>query len=315
LSAGVIPVLLIALIVFFGIVEPRFLSGSNMFNVLRQSSYLIIVAMGQGAVLISGGFDLSVGAVVGLVSVTSALTMTSMAASSGSWTAIILGAAVGLAVGALVGLINGMGVHLFRVSPFIVTVGTMSVATGVALLQTGGAPVTGLPSEFVEVLGTGRWLGVPASLWVTAVIVGLTYILFSWTRVGRSIYAIGGNERAARLSGIRVGRYVVGVYLLSGVLAALSGILLTARVSSGEPNLGGPFLLQSIAAAVLGGITLRGGEGSIMGAVVGSFFIAFLSNGMNLIRVQSYFQMIVLGVLLVLAAGIDRLRYARRLAA
>jgi ribose transport system permease protein len=310
-TVGVLPILMIVMAVIFGLIEPRFFNLTNLMNVLRQATFLIIVAMGQMLALISAGFDLSVGAIVALTSVVSALVMVYVLGADGagsSMLALIAGCSAGLLVGLAFGLLNGLGVAVLKVSPFIVTLGTSSAIAGIALLLTGGAPIVGLPPAFVEGFGSGRILGVPTVIYLTIVIIGVMYYLMNWSRFGRYIYAIGGNEVAARLSGIRVGRHLTTVYIASGVLASTAGLLLTARVSAGEPNLGGPFAMQSITAAVLGGTSLRGGEGKLGGVILGALFISMIANGMNLIRVSSFWQMILLGCLLVFAVVIDRLR-------
>ncbi|MDG4898389.1 ABC transporter permease [Mesorhizobium sp. WSM4976] len=310
-TIGVLPILLVVMAVIFGLIEPRFLNPANLMNILRQATFLVIVAMGQMLALISAGFDLSVGAIVALTSVIAALVMVYMMGADGTGSpmlALIAGCGAGLLAGLGFGLLNGLGVAVLKVSPFIVTLGTSSAIAGIALLLTGGAPVVGLPPLFVENFGSGRIFGVPTVIYITIVIVGIMYYVMNWSRFGRYVYAIGGNEVAARLSGIRVGRYLTNVYVVSGLLASTAGLLLTARVSAGEPNLGGPFAMQSITAAVLGGTSLRGGEGSLGGVILGALFIAMLANGMNLIRVSSFWQMILLGCLLVFAVVFDRVR-------
>lgn len=310
-TVGVLPILLILMAIIFGSIEPRFLNPANLMNILRQATFLAIVAMGQMLVLISAGFDLSVGAIVALTSVVAALVMVYVLGADGGGSAMLAlmaGCGAGLLTGLVFGLLNGLGVAVLKVSPFIVTLGTSSAIAGIALLLTGGAPIVGLPPVFVESLGSGRTFGVPNVIFITMVIIGLMYFVMNWSRFGRYVYAIGGNEVAARLSGIRVGYYLASVYVASGLLASTAGLLLTARVSAGEPNLGGPFVMQSITAAVLGGTSLRGGEGKLGGVVLGALFIAMLANGMNLIRVSSFWQMILLGCLLVFAVVVDRLR-------
>lgn len=310
-TVGVLPILMIVMAVIFGLIEPRFFSPTNLMNILRQATFLIIVAIGQMLALISAGFDLSVGAIVALTSVVSALVMVYVMGVDGTGSptlALVAGCGAGLLVGLAFGLLNGLGVAVLKVSPFIVTLGTSSAIAGIALLLTGGAPIVGLPPIFVDGFGSGRILGVPTIIYLTIVIVGVMYYIMNWSRFGRYVYAIGGNEVAARLSGIRVGRHLTTVYIASGVLASTAGLLLTARVSAGEPNLGGPFAMQSITAAVLGGTSLRGGEGKLGGVILGALFISMIANGMNLIRVSSFWQMILLGCLLVFAVVIDRLR-------
>jgi len=305
-----LPLLLLLAIVFFAVQEPRFYAAANITNVFRQSTYLIIVTLGQALVLISGGFDLSVGAVIAVTSVVSARFMSRYYAGNpdGEVTSVIVGIAAGLFVGLVFGLVNGTGVARFKVSPFIMTLGMASVGSGFALYYTGGSPVSGMPPLFTREIGTGRVFEVPIPvLFAIAAIIAVIFLV-SATTWGRYLYAIGGNMKAAFLSGIPVGAYTASVYVLCSLLAALAGILLTARVSSGEPNLGASFPLQSITAAVVGGVSLRGGEGRIIGAVLGALFITILTNGMNLIRIESYVQEIAIGVILILAVIIDRLR-------
>jgi ribose transport system permease protein len=309
-TVGILPILLVIAVLYFGLQEPRFYGSANIFNVLRQSTFLIIVTLGQALVLISGGFDLSVGAVIAVTSVVSARFMANYYAGNpnSEWMAVLVGIAAGLLVGLVFGLINGIGVSRFKVSPFIMTLGMASVGSGFALYYTGGSPVSGMPPLFTKDIGTGRWLGVPIPIFTAIAATILVIFLVSYTSWGRYLYAIGGNTKAAFLSGIPVGAYTASVYVLCSMLAAVTGLLLTARTSSGEPNLGPQYPLESITAAVIGGISLRGGEGRIIGAVFGALFITILTNGMNLIRVESYFQTIAIGVILILAVVVDRLR-------
>lgn len=309
-SVGILPVLLVLVILFFAVQEPRFYGAGNIVNVSRQATFLTIITLGQALVLISGGFDLSVGAVIAVTSVVSARQMSNFYAANpdSEVAAVLVGALTALGVGLVFGLINGIGVARFKVSPFIMTLGMASVGAGFALYYTGGSPVSGLPPLFSKEIGTGRILEIPVAVWVTVVAVVLMYFLMNWTRLGRYVYAIGGNTKAAFLSGISVPLYLTAVYVICSVLTAVAGFLLTARVSSGEPNLGIEFPLQSITAAVVGGVSLRGGEGRIMGAVLGAIFITILTNGMNLIRIESYVQEIAIGIILIVAVIIDRVR-------
>lgn len=309
-SVGILPILMVLAIIFFATQEARFYGTANITNVFRQSTYLIIVTLGQALVLISGGFDLSVGAVIAVTSVVSARFMSRFYAGNpdSDVMAVLVGIAAGLFVGLVFGLVNGIGVARFKVSPFIMTLGMASVGSGFALYYTGGSPVSGMPPLFTKEIGTGRWFEIPVPVYFAIGATILIIFLVSSTSWGRYLYAIGGNTKAAFLSGIPVGLYTASVYVICGLLAALAGILLTARVSSGEPNLGGSFALQSITAAVVGGVSLRGGEGRILGAVFGALFITILTNGMNLIRIESYVQEIAIGIILILAVVIDRLR-------
>jgi len=309
-TVGILPILLAVVILYFASQESRFYGTANLTNVLRQSTYLIIVTLGQALVLISGGFDLSVGAVIAVTSVVSARYMSSHYAANpnSELRSVLVGVGIGLFVGIVFGLVNGIGVARFQVSPFIMTLGMASVGTGFALYYTGGSPVSGMPPFFTREIGTGRWIEIPVPIYVAIIATILVLFLVGSTSWGRYLYAIGCNPKAAYLSGIPVGVYTASVYVMCSLLAAVAGLLLTARTSSGEPNLGGQFPLESITAAVIGGISLRGGEGRIMGAVLGALFITILTNGMNLIRMESYFQTIAIGVILILAVIIDRLR-------
>ena len=309
-AVGILPILLVVAIVFFAVQEPRFYGAANIANVFRQSTFLIIVTLGQALVLISGGFDLSVGAVIAVTSVVGARWMAGFYATNpgSEVTAVLVGVAAGLVVGLVFGLVNGIGVARFHVSPFIMTLGMASVGSGFALYYTGGSPVSGMPPLFTKEIGTGRWFEIPVAIYFAIAMTVVVIFLVSSTSWGRYLYAIGGNTKAAFLSGIPVPLYTASVYVLCSLLAALAGLLLTARVSSGEPNLGGSFALQSITAAVVGGVSLRGGDGRLFGAVLGALFITILTNGMNLIRIESYVQEIAIGIILIVAVIIDRLR-------
>jgi ribose/xylose/arabinose/galactoside ABC-type transport system permease subunit len=309
LEFGLLPVLLVIMVVVFAVAEPRFLAMDNLENIGRQSVYLLLITMAQMLVLLCSELDLSVGATVALVSVITALTMSTVA--GGGTSAIILGVAAGLGVGLLVGLVNGVVVACFKVPSFMVTLGTTSVATGAALLLSDGAPVTGIPLAFSDTLGTGVFLGLPVPLIVAGLVAIAMYVVLYWTTLGRNICAVGGNADAAKVAGIRVNWVLISAFLLCSGLTALSGILLTARVASGEATLGTSFVLLSIAAAVLGGTSLFGGEGRLGLVILGVVFIGVLSNGMNLMRVSSYVQQLVIGVVLISAVALDRLR-ARR---
>jgi len=207
-----------------------------------------------------------------------------------------------------VGLANGVTIALFRVSPFVVTLGMLSVAHGLALLVSSGVPIFNLPEQLNNTLGHGMLWGIPVPVIVAAVIVLLIWLLLSRTRVGRYFYALGGNREAARLSGIAVRKYTALAYVLCGALTGIAGVMLTARVASGEPNLGAALPLESIAAAVIGGVSLRGGEGGVIGAIFGAILIVLIRNGMDLMNISSYLQMMVMGCLLIFAVVMDQFR-------
>ena len=316
LVLGLLPLMIVALCVVLGFVEPKFLRGGNLINVLRNASFLMLVASGQMMVLIIGGFDLSVGAVAALTSVTTALSMSALMGvlPGAPVIVILLGAASGLAVGLAAGLLNGLVVALMKVSPFMVTLGTLSIASGLALYVTQGMPVYGMPDLFTRDFERYRLLNMPVVTYLTVVLLIAMWWVMNRTKFGKYVYAIGSNEHAARVSGIQVTFYVVATYAACSLMAALTGILLTARVGSGEATLGATLMMESIAAAVIGGVSLRGGVGRVEMVALGALFLSLVNNAMNLLRVDSKLQTIVIGVAIILAVGIERMqaRRARR---
>jgi ribose transport system permease protein len=305
---GLIPILLIVLVIVFASMEPRFLSSQNIMNMARQGTYLGLITLGQMVYLLTRNYDLSNGSCVALTSVVTALVMTWSGWGESALVAIVMGCLAGIAVGVVVGLVNGIVVAYFKISSFMVTLGMSSIAFGVALILSKASPITGLPISFVRDVGIARWLGIPVPVFIAVVVAILFYLLLNWTKLGRHAYAIGGNDQAARVSGVAVERRTLYLFMIGSGLAAVAGVLLTARISSGDPNIGADMPLQSISAAVLGGVSLFGGEGRVSGAIIGAIFIVVLQNGMDLVRIESYVQLVVLGALLVGALIIDRLR-------
>ncbi len=310
LTFGALPIVLVVCIVVFQIGNPRFLSSANTLNMLQQGVFLMLIAFGQMLVLLAGGFDLSVGSVVALTSIISAQVMVAVSVAYPDAPALAIGAGflATLAVGIVCGLINGFGVAVLKVNAFIVTLATASIFRGATLVISQGLQVSGLPRDFVYGIGSGFLLGIPVSVYFAVPALVAVYILVHHMRFGRYIYAIGSNIRSAIVAGVDINRYLIGCYVLCATMSAFSGWLLTARVSSGEPLLGGEFPLNSIAAAVIGGCSLRGGEGTALGVFMGVVFITILANGMDLLRIGSNYQMIVLGVVLVGAVVLDRYR-------
>ena len=307
---GVLPFLLVIAVVVFTLLSDNFLTQRNLLNVARQSTYLAMVSMGQMFALLTGGFDLSVGTTLAVTSVVGA---TAMAAAHAAMPdsvalAVALGLLAGFGAGLSIGIVNGVGVALFNVSPFMMTLGMASIGFGIALYMTGGVPVYGMPPEFGTVFGFGSWLGVPAPVYVTVALIVLLYLLVNWTRLGRYFYAVGGNIKAARLSGINTRLTLFTAYVLCGGMASISGLLLTARLETGEANIGASMPLESIAACVIAGVSLRGGVGRVENVVLGALFIGLIQNGMNLARIESYLQTVVIGILLILAVVADQLR-------
>ncbi len=307
---GVLPFLLLIAVVVFALMSDNFLTGRNIMNVLRQSTYLSLVAMGQMLALLTGGFDLSVGTILALTSVVSATAMAGVyaAAPDAVALAIFAGVLAGFAAGTLVGVVNGIGVAIFNVSPFMMTLGMASVGFGIALYMTGGVPVYGMPDAFGTMFGFGQYLGIPTPIYVTALLIVVMFVLLNWTRLGRYFYAVGGNIKASALSGINTKLTLFLAYTLCGAMAAISGLLLTARLETGEANIGASMPLESIAACVIAGVSLRGGVGRVENVVLGAIFIGLIQNGMNLARIESYLQTVVIGVLLILAVIADQFR-------
>jgi ribose transport system permease protein len=300
---GQVPLLtLIVLCVVIAAFTGRFLSPLNLMNVLVQASVMAVVAMGMTFVILGGGFDLSVGSVVALSGCVAAAVMVKAG--------IFWGIVAGVATGVPIGVGNGVVITVLRVNPFVTTLGTMVLVRGVVFLITGGAPIPGdatLPRRFVE-FGVERFLGLHYLVWVPALLlVGLSWVL-ARTPYGRALYATGGNREAAYLSGIKVGRVVVSTYAWSGGLAALAGVMLAARLQSGQPTAGEFYELTAIAAVVLGGAALHGGEGKLYKSVIGVFIMVVLGNGLNLMNVDSYWQRVAVGAVIIVAAAADQLR-------
>ena len=243
---GVLPFLLVMALIIFSALSAQFFTSENLIKVARQSTYLAIVAMGQMLALLTGGFDLSVGKIVAITSVVTALAMAPLAAAHPDATVmtVTLGMLAGVGAGTLVGVVNGIGVAVFNVSPFMMTLGTAAIGFGIALTLTGGVPVYGIPDAFGTIFNFSRMLGIPSPVYVTAGLFVAMYILLNWTRMGRYFYAVGGNVKASRLSGIDTRLYLFLAYVLCGALAAVAGALLTARLETGEANIGASMPLE-----------------------------------------------------------------------
>lgn len=290
-------VALIIVMMVFTLSTEYFLTTSNLMNVVRQMAVTTIVAVGMTFVIVSGGIDLSVGAIVAFSGVMAA----DVLASTGS-PLLAVGAALG--IGLLAGVVNGFITAKFRIAGFITTLAAMQAFRGLGYIYTDGTPIPAQSEEFT-LLGVGYLLGVPVPVWFMAVVVALGAILLRRTRFGRYTYAVGGNETAARWTGLPVERTVAGVYVLTGVLSGLAGAILTARLGSGQPSAGTGLELDAIAAVVLGGTSLAGGRGRISGTVIGCILVAVLSNGLTLLNISSYWQMVVKGVIIVVAVVLD----------
>ena len=311
--ALLLPILIVAMELAVALVEPRVLSARNIINVLVQSSYLLLFASAQMVVILTGGFDLSLGMAVSVISVATALTTTGLAAAGAPvWLVFLAGLAVGLGIGALIGAFNGLFVSWVGINPFVVTLGSLNICYGLATTISGGRPVFNVPDAFTRPLYDGTFIpGIPIPVALAIVVALLLYLLLDRTVFGRALYLIGNNPRAANLAGIPGRRYLFLAYVTCSVLAAFGSLMLTARTGSGEPNLGGSLMLESIAAAVIGGVSLQGGVGGIVPTLLGSIFVTMLSNAMDLLEVGGYVQQILLGCVIIAAIFLDRVRATR----
>jgi ribose transport system permease protein len=288
---------LVAVLIIFTILDPRFMTISNIINISRQMSINMIIAVGMTFCMISGGFDLSVGSVGAMAG---CLTGITMAATEN----VLLGVGLGIASGILTGFINGWVIAKLNVNAFVTTLGSMTATRGIAMLMTGGLIISDLPHSF-NYIGIGFVSGIPLPViyMIIAVIIG--HILLARTEFGLNTYAIGGNFKAARLAGLKNDSMIIKIYTLSGFLSALGGIILTARVVSAQPGLMMTTNLDVIAAVVVGGTSLAGGIGSMWKTVLGSIFMATLFNGLNIIGVGYEWQLVVIGIIVVAAVALD----------
>ena len=297
----------VGICIILALSTPNFFTAGNLINIVRQSSFRTIVAVGMTFVILTAGIDLSVGGIISLAGVVGCLVVVRPGLAQ-PW-AVILGVAAGVAAGAAVGLVNGAAITWFNLPPFIATLAVWFIAGrdgGLAFLVTGGRPVFNLPESFTF-LGAGALAGVPIPIIFMVVVVALGHLALTRTTFGRYVYAVGGNEEAARLSGIRVGRVKFAVYVISGLLSGLAGMLLAARLASGDPKTGVGQELDVIAAVVVGGTSLFGGKGTILGTVAGALIIGVLNNGLNLLNIDPYWQPVVKGAVILLAVLIDQL--------
>jgi ribose transport system permease protein len=305
------PVIALALmVVAMALLSDKFLTAENGWNILRQISVNLCLSIGMTLIILSGGIDLSVGAVLALAGAVGAgvlkhgvpLPMFNVLLQFTVSGAAVAGVLAGLAVGCF----NGFVITRFKLPPFVATLGMLSIARGLTMLWTGGFPITGLGSEF-GFIGTGFWLGVPMPVWISGLLVAVFVLVTRKTRFGRYLYAVGGNERAALLTGLNVDRVKVWAYALGGALAGVAGLMITARLDSAQPNAGLGYELDSIAAVVMGGTSLSGGRGSILGTVLGCLIIGVLNNGLSLLNVSPFWQQVVKGFVILAAVAIDKL--------
>lgn len=306
---------LAVMVLALSLLSDRFLTVENGFNILRQISVNLCLSVGMTLVILSGGIDLSVGAILGLAGAVAAGLLkngVALAAFSVRLEFTAMGAVVaGIVVGAAAGWFNGAAITRFRLPPFVATLGMLSIARGLTMLWTGGYPITSLGDSF-GFIGTGAFVGVPMPVWIMVTLVAAFVVVTKRTRFGRHIYAVGGNERAALLTGLRVNRVKIAVYTLAGALAGVAGLIVTARLDSAQPNAGLGYELDSIAAVVIGGTSLSGGRGSIMGTVLGCLIIGVLNNGLFLLNVSPFWQQVIKGGVILLAVAIDKMKAGER---
>ena len=303
----------IAMLIVASILSPAFLSKTNLINVVRQMSVVGLIALGVTGVIVSAGIDLSSGSVVGLSAVVAAslsqLPDYPAAFYKGLQVPLFVAILAACGVGALVGLINGSLVAKTRIPPFIATLGTLTAIRGAALLYTGGRPISDLTDGY-NFIGQGDLFGIPVPILLLVLMALVTHVLYSQTKFGKYVYAIGGNEQAARVSGINVGKYKMLMYVYAGFLAGLAGLVVSARIGSGQPGLGQGYELDAIAAAVIGGASLSaGGIGTVAGTVVGALIIGVLNNILDLTNVSAYWQQIIKGCIIVGAVILDQLKH------
>jgi ribose transport system permease protein len=299
-----LPLGIIVMLLAFAAFEPRVVSGANLRNVAIQSSYLAVFALAQCIVILTRGFDLSLGFTVSLVSVLSAMAMVATGSP-------LAGIATGLGVGLLVGVTNGLLIGGIGLNPLVTTLGMANIVLALASTVSGGFPVSGLPPAFTQTFAQGAFLGLAAPVWIAALLFLGGWFLLTVTRIGRGFYIIGANPRAAVAAGINSFAGLAIAYTLCSLVTAIGALLLTARTGSGEPNLGGNLTLEAIAAAVVGGAKLSGGEGGVGSALLGAIFVTVLSNGMNLIQLDGYLQQICLGAIIVISLILSRDTFRR----
>jgi len=287
----------------------NFMTANNFWNVMRQISVNVCISVGMTLVILTAGIDLSVGSILAFCgAVTAGLLKFGLALPSVNIFIgfTVLGVVVaGMLAGGMLGFVNGYAITRFKVPPFVATLAMLTMARGFTMLWTKGHPITGLGDAF-GFLGTGWFLGIPMPVWISGIVVFLAVILTNKSRFGRYIYAIGGNESAARLSGIPINKIKIWVYVLAGILAAIGGLLVTARLDSAQPNAGISYELDAIAAVVIGGTSLAGGRGTILGTVLGAVIIGVLNNGLVLMDVSPFWQQVIKGLVILLAVIIDK---------
>ncbi|MDK4731986.1 ABC transporter permease [Rhizobium sp. CNPSo 3490] len=294
---------LVAIVLIFGLLAPDFLSQRNLLNILQQSSINACLALGMTLVIISGGIDLSVGPTAAIAAVISATLLV-------AGIPVPLAILAGLGIGVLCGLVNGVLVAYAGLQPFIVTLGTLSTYRAIALIYTGGNPVLGVPQSF-RTLFNGSLAGIPNSVVMVAVVALFAWVLLKKTPMGEYLLAVGGNEEAAYVAGVPIAITKITAYVISAVLAALASMILIGRLGAAEPILGNLWELDAIAAAAIGGASLMGGKGSVIGTLLGAIILGAMRNGLTLMNVQAFYQLLATGLIILVAMMIDRVTRGR----
>jgi ribose transport system permease protein len=300
---------LVLLCIGISLMSDKFLTVDNAWNVMRQISVNICISVGMTLVILTSGIDLSVGSVLAFCgAITAGLLKHGIEIPSGNlYIGFTMPGAIlaSLIAGSILGLFNGWAITRFKVPPFVATLAMLTIARGLTMLWTKGFPISDLGDHFAYI-GTGWFLGIPMPVWISCFVVVIAIVLTNKTVLGRYIYAIGGNEQASRLSGININKVKLIVYSIAGVLAAVGGIMVTSRLDSAQPNAGTSYELDAIAAVVIGGTSLSGGKGTIMGTVLGAIIIGVLNNGLVLLNVSPFWQQVVKGGVILLAVIIDK---------
>ena len=298
---------LIILMAVITIINSNFLTANNLLNLLLQVTSNALIAFGMTFVILTGGIDLSVGSILAL---SSALTTGLL----GSGMPVTLAILISLILGCILGMMNGLLISYGKLAPFIVTLATMTIFRGATLVYTNGNPITkGLSDTFLfQFLGQGYIVGIPFPVIIMFIVFIVLYVLLHKTAFGKSVYAIGGNEKAAYISGVKLNKVKIIIYSISGIMASISGLIITSRLSSAQPTAGASYEMDAIAAVVLGGTSLSGGKGRILGTLIGALIIGVLNNGLNIIGVSAFWQQVVKGVVILIAVLIDRFKVVKQ---
>ena len=298
---------LIILMAVITIINSNFLTANNLLNLLLQVTSNALIAFGMTFVILTGGIDLSVGSILAL---SSALT----AGLLGSGMPVTLAILISLILGCILGMMNGLLISYGKLAPFIVTLATMTIFRGATLVYTNGNPITkGLSDTFLfQFLGQGYIVGIPFPVIIMFIVFIVLYVLLHKTAFGKSVYAIGGNEKAAYISGVKLNKVKIIIYSISGIMASISGLIITSRLSSAQPTAGASYEMDAIAAVVLGGTSLSGGKGRILGTLIGALISGVLNNGLNIIGVSAFWQQVVKGVVILIAVLIDRFKVVKQ---